>query len=269
MLARQAELEAEAAREKERLEAELERDMNAFEALVRERRAGGDAGVAPNTAAIAGATPPAADRRVSAPVRMPGAPLPGGGAWGASAPAPPVEAPRPTNASVQPAPPPSTRKATDARAALLAPAQFFRGKKLGSGVFSDVYLALNAESGDMMALKVLELRADVHASVRGDAARACADEIADLATGPCGDHPNVARFYGTSYDADSRTVTIMSEYVPGRSLRSRGEVLDEGAARFYARQMLEGLQALHAEGIVHRALHTGNVLIGLEGSVKV
>ena len=64
-------------------------------------------------------------------------------------------------------------------------------------------------------------------------------------------HKNIVRFLGSHYDADEAALTIFLEYVPGGSLE--GLVLTygplgEGVVRSYAKQILEGLAFLHANG---------------------
>lgn len=62
------------------------------------------------------------------------------------------------------------------------------------------------------------------------------------------------------------------EYVQGGSLKSlirKYKQLEESIARNYMKQLLYGLQYLHARQIIHRDLKSANILVGEEGLVKL
>ena len=73
-------------------------------------------------------------------------------------------------------------------------------------------------------------------------------------------------------DSKAQTLAIFLEYVPGGSLRSlldRFGTLEEAVVRLYSRQILLGLEYLHANGIAHRDVKAANVLVSNDGSVKL
>ena len=83
-------------------------------------------------------------------------------------------------------------------------------------------------------------------------------------------HPNIAQVF--DYGEDDGCPYIVLELVSGSTLRqvleARGplppdEVADLGA------QIADALAAAHAEGIVHRDVKPGNVMVGADGRVKV
>ena len=84
------------------------------------------------------------------------------------------------------------------------------------------------------------------------------------------EHPHIVRYIGT-VTQDSK-VYIFTEWVPGGSL---GDVLKRfgklsvDVVRKYTRQMLLGLQHLHAKNVIHRDIKPGNVLISTNGVVKL
>lgn len=82
-------------------------------------------------------------------------------------------------------------------------------------------------------------------------------------------HPGVAAVYALEH-VDGHAF-IVSEYVPGRTLRA---MLDEGPlpvdrALGVLRQLARGLEAAHARGIVHRDLKPENIMVRDDGVVKV
>jgi serine/threonine protein kinase len=82
-------------------------------------------------------------------------------------------------------------------------------------------------------------------------------------------HPNVVAVFDSGED-HGRPFLIM-ERLPGRTLRDvlRAGPLPPEAARQLAVEVLGALQAAHAEGIVHRDVKPGNILVGSGGQWKI
>ncbi len=84
------------------------------------------------------------------------------------------------------------------------------------------------------------------------------------------DHPNLVRL---SYaDTDGDTYFLVTEYVPGSDLRRlvriRGPVTQAKAAILIA-QAASALEHAHAQGMIHRDVKPGNILITPEGHAKL
>jgi serine/threonine protein kinase len=83
-------------------------------------------------------------------------------------------------------------------------------------------------------------------------------------------HPNVAQVF--DYGEDGGCPYIVLELVPGSTLRQvlddRGRLPAADAAEVGA-QIADALAAAHAEGIVHRDVKPGNVMVAPDGRVKV
>jgi len=83
-------------------------------------------------------------------------------------------------------------------------------------------------------------------------------------------HPNVAAVYGMGWDA--RTGFVVAELVAGRSLEDmlidRGLLPAAGAARI-AIGVCAALEAAHACGLAHGHLTPSNILLAIDGGVKV
>ena len=117
-----------------------------------------------------------------------------------------------------------------------------RGELVGKGAFGTVYLGLNLDTGELMAVKMLEAE-----EVSSRERHALENEVRTLKN--LG-HPNIVRYLGV--DSRSDTLAIFLEYVSGGSLRSCWTVREvrRRVVRLYAR--LQGTEYLHANGIAHR-----------------
>ncbi|KAH8075018.1 protein kinase [Aureococcus anophagefferens] len=137
-----------------------------------------------------------------------------------------------------------------------------RGEMIGKGAFGSVYLSLNLDTGELMAVKHLDC-AEVSSRERS----ALENEVS-MMKGLC--HPNIVRYLGV--DSSNDALAIFLEYVPGGSLRSlldKFGKLEEDIVRLYSRQILLGLEYLHGNAIAHRDIKAANVLVSNDGSVKL
>lgn len=117
-----------------------------------------------------------------------------------------------------------------------------RGEVLGQGAFGIVYLGLNIDTGELMAVKQMATE-EVSRRELGS----LENEINLLRNLR---HPNIVRYIGTEINPTS--LSIMLEYVPGGSLRAlidKFGALEESVAKSYTRQLLLGLEYLHRNGI--------------------
>jgi len=83
-------------------------------------------------------------------------------------------------------------------------------------------------------------------------------------------HPNVAQVF--DYGEDDGCPYIVLELVPGSTLRAvleRRGPLPPGEVAGTGAQIADALAAAHAEGIVHRDVKPGNVMVCPDGRVKV
>ena len=134
--------------------------------------------------------------------------------------------------------------------------------KIGEGGMGEVYLARDTTLDRDVALKVLP---DGFASDPDRLARfeREAKVLASL------NHPNIAAIYGLEQGSDTKALVL--ELVEGATLADR---LAEGALPIddawpIATQIVDALEAAHAQGIVHRDLKPGNIKVREDGTVKV
>jgi len=148
--------------------------------------------------------------------------------------------------------------------------QWTRGELLGEGAFGKVYAGLNQQTGELMAVKVLEL---VSRHGNNQALRQQLNDLQqELEIYKKLNHKHIVGYIDACYEARTSSLYIFLEYVPGGSIASMlerfGKFTDE-LVKHYTRQLLLGLEYLHGRKIVHRDLKGGNVLVSREGFVKL
>ncbi|KKY24489.1 putative map kinase kinase kinase ste11 [Phaeomoniella chlamydospora] len=148
---------------------------------------------------------------------------------------------------------------------------WIKGSLIGEGSFGSVSLALHAVTGELMAVKQVELPSIQHGTdvdkKKNAMIQALKHEI-DLLQGM--QHPNIVQYLGTSQD-DSY-LNIFLEYVAGGSIAvmlKQYNTFPEPLVRNFVRQILEGLAYLHGKNIIHRDIKGANVLVDNKGSIKI
>jgi mitogen-activated protein kinase kinase kinase len=134
---------------------------------------------------------------------------------------------------------------------------------IGAGAFGSVYLAVNLDSGSLMAVKEIKFQElsglpDLYSQIR--------DELSIM---EMLHHPNVVEYFGIEVHRDK--VYIFEEYCQGGSLAAlleHGRIEDESIIQLYTMQMLEGLAYLHSKGIVHRDIKPDSVSFHLDSGFR-
>lgn len=144
--------------------------------------------------------------------------------------------------------------------------RWIKGALLGSGSFGKVYRGHHNETGDMCAIKEVEIVADDPRSK--ECAKQLAQEIALLSMLR---HPNILHYKGSEM-VNGESLYIYLELVSGGSiyrLLQEFNTFAEPVIRRYTRQILLGLQFLHAKNTVHRDIKCANILVDQDGRVKL
>ena len=136
-------------------------------------------------------------------------------------------------------------------------------ERVGTGGMAEVYRARDDLLGREVAIKVLHERYSRDRSFV-ERFRREAQSAANL------NHPNIVALY--DYGADGDTYFIVMEFIEGRSLSeiiaSEGALLPERAADI-ASDVAKALDRAHSNGLVHRDVKPGNIMITSTGQTKV
>ena len=134
--------------------------------------------------------------------------------------------------------------------------------ELGRGGMGVVYKAEDTKLERTVALKFLATHL-----LQDEEARKRFHREAKAAAGLS--HPNICTIHEID-EVDGQTFLVM-EFIEGKGLDNKIErgPLSLKEALGFARQVADGLAAAHANGVVHRDIKPGNLLVTPEGRVKI
>ncbi|XP_050843262.1 serine/threonine-protein kinase PAK 3-like [Serinus canaria] len=132
-------------------------------------------------------------------------------------------------------------------------------EELGRGGFGAVYKALDTSSGQQVAIKIMSIGEEMSEELAAIEILAMRDNR----------HPNIVTYFD-SYLVDAELWLAM-EFMDGGTLFDvlRAVYLEEGQIGAVCRECLQGLHFLHCRQVIHRDIKSGNVLVGMDGSVKL
>lgn len=148
---------------------------------------------------------------------------------------------------------------------------FQKLEKIGSGTYSNVYKAIEVETGAVVALKKVR----VDGVGEAESARFMAREIALLCR--LGEHDNVVRLHGlvTSRLATAPSLYLVFEYMD-HDLTGLVSAATASGARFtlpqvkcYMKQLLSGIEHCHNKAVLHRDIKSSNLLVSEDGILKI
>eukprot|EP01064_Diplonema_japonicum_P029368 TRINITY_DN4730_c0_g1_i1.p1 TRINITY_DN4730_c0_g1~~TRINITY_DN4730_c0_g1_i1.p1 ORF type:complete len:692 (+),score=143.09 TRINITY_DN4730_c0_g1_i1:64-2139(+) len=168
----------------------------------------------------------------------------------------------PTLNSPHATPPPASPNPLRKDAAKL---RWKRGKFLGAGAWGKVSLGLNQDSGKLMAVKTIEFCArDLNIAAK------LTDLQHEIKVMKALKHDNIVQYLCT--ERVGSTINIFMEFVPGGSiaaLLAEFGSLSEMTVTNYTRQILNALEYLHANNVIHRDVKGANVLLTVGGVCKL
>ncbi|RIB03333.1 kinase-like domain-containing protein [Gigaspora rosea] len=136
-------------------------------------------------------------------------------------------------------------------------------KKIGRGAFGIVYSTTCSSLNKMVAVKDVEISSDDdHETIKSF--------IHELKLHSQATHSRIIQFYGISRDQNSKLNCLVMEYAEGGTLQKyiqNKDLIWQERIRL-AKQITEGIAYLHSIKIIHRDLHSKNVLIHY-GDIKI
>ncbi|EGR31122.1 protein kinase domain protein [Ichthyophthirius multifiliis] len=135
--------------------------------------------------------------------------------------------------------------------------QFKILNKLGSGKFSDVYSAINIETGFSVALKQIKKTMIQEYKLEKDIVNEIKSQIKL-------EHPNIIRLYGYFFEEDS--IYLIQELACGKELfadlkAQPNKRYREISVAQYIKQIIEALIYMHSQNIIHRDIKPENIMI--------
>ena len=144
-------------------------------------------------------------------------------------------------------------------------------QKLGAGAQGSVYKAIIKETGQVIALKILNVQDEgVFKQARIEVAN-----LIRISTPNC--NPYISCYYGSYYDANVRQMLIEMEYIEGEDLdswaakfRNAGEytALNYRLLAIIVR-LSSALQYVHSNNLIHRDIKPANILITRDDQPKL
>uniref|UniRef100_A0A1B6KXN5 non-specific serine/threonine protein kinase n=2 Tax=Cicadellinae TaxID=33370 RepID=A0A1B6KXN5_9HEMI len=137
--------------------------------------------------------------------------------------------------------------------------KYAKMEKIGQGASGTVYTAIEASTGMEVAIKQMNLSQQPKKEL-------IINEILVMRENK---HHNVVN-YLDSYLVGEELWVVM-EYLPGGSLTDvvTETCMDEGQIASVCREVLQALEFLHCNQVIHRDIKSDNILLGLDGSVKL
>eukprot|EP00250_Pteridium_aquilinum_P008718 c18157_g1_i2 orf=830-2152(+) len=137
------------------------------------------------------------------------------------------------------------------------------GRTIGEGSFAKVKYSKNVETGEKVAIKILDKEKILKHQMVEQIKR-------EISTMRIIKHPNVVQLFEVL--ASKTKVYLVLEFVNGGELFDkivhRGK-LKEDEARSYFQQLINAVDFCHSRGVYHRDLKPENLLLDSEGNLKV
>ncbi|CAI2365328.1 unnamed protein product [Moneuplotes crassus] len=141
------------------------------------------------------------------------------------------------------------------------------GDLVGKGTYAQVFQGFDLDTGKIIAIKqvpILKFADKDQVDIRLAALK---KEIKLLRSF---DHPNIVKYLGNQNDG--KVLNIFLEYVSSGSISSmlnQYKSFDENLTKIYIKNILKGLDYLHAHNVIHGDIKGSNVLVDDNGICKL
>ena len=140
------------------------------------------------------------------------------------------------------------------------PTQLYRQlNKIGQGASGGVYQAYEIATNKCVAIKQMNLEQQPKKDLI----------INEILVMKDSRHKNIVNFMDSFLVRGD--LWVVMEYMEGGSLTDvvTFNIMSEGQIAAVCREVLHGLQHLHSKGVIHRDIKSDNILLSLEGNIKL
>ncbi|KAK1276016.1 CBL-interacting serine/threonine-protein kinase 21 [Acorus gramineus] len=137
------------------------------------------------------------------------------------------------------------------------------GRTIGEGSFAKVKVAVNVETLQNVAVKIIDKHKVLEQKLVHQVKR-------EISTMKLLNHPNIVRIYEVI--ATRSKIYIIMEYISGGQLSDKLfylKRLSENEARKCFQQLIDAIDYCHSRGVYHRDLKPENLLLDSKGNLKV